>query len=72
MQNARYAKLKYAEYTKEAKRTNCGNMQICNYMMNCLNMQNANIVIVSYIALSMPKQLTTILVILTSHFMQMK
>ena len=43
MQNARYAKLKYAEYTKEAKRTNCGNMQICNYMMNCLNMQNANI-----------------------------
>ena len=43
MQNARYGKLKYAEYTKEAIRTNCGNMQICNYMMNCLNMQNANI-----------------------------
>ena len=41
--NARYTKLKYAEYTKEAKRTNWGNMQICNYMMNCLNMQNANI-----------------------------
>ena len=43
MLNARYAKLKYAEYTKEATGTNCGNMQICNYMMNCLNMQNANI-----------------------------
>ena len=42
IQNARYTKLKYAEYTKEAKRTNWGNMQICNYMMNCLDMQNAN------------------------------
>ena len=51
IQNVKHAKCKICKtkicrtykYTKEAKRTNCGSMQICNYMMNCLNMQNANI-----------------------------